>query len=403
MIDLHSATLSVDGVAVPVVSGRVTVDESWAPYVQADVTIPLADAPDAIDPRDGDRAILELRRDFGTRWSNADFTAAHPAPTTGAALTAAYGGQPASVITGRFGQPFASAGTRTSDVRTLALGVRSRTVDHVAQEIRIRLASDEAVMQDYARIATTAYRNLFTTLRGAVFDALGYIGASLEPGTFDAPLTVQEAEWLPGVSAWDYLSPLVEKADGRLWADESGRWRLTPRGDMAPGQLTLTTGENGSLVSATDTIDRSGDDWADAVVITYRWTDAAGATQTAYDTAGEAYTARKVLSLERAQPFPGAGAAAAILRRAQDRGRVLSLGAVNDYTATPGQAFMASLPGTPALTGVVSAISWDIGNNYEMAVTTRGLIDTPATAWTFQPAGRTWNSIPAGIDWTEVA
>lgn len=400
MIDLHSATLTLNGETLRIKSGSVRADESWSPYVQADIVCPLPANIEAVDPRDDVRALVTLRRDFGTPFTNAQFTAAHATPTTGAALTAAYAGMTNAQITARFFEPY-GASIRAPQVAEFNLAVRARRVNHVTQELSLTLASDEKRLQDYALLQTVPYTNFTTSLRALVGDILSRVGGSLEPGDFDAVIAEAGTSWTPGATAWDYLSPHIEKADGRLWCDASRRWHLGPRESLEPGQLTLTTGANGTLTRAEDTIDRSGEAWADAVVVAYKWTDAAGAQQAAYDVAGDPATARKVMTLTREQPFPGAGAAAAILKRSEDRGRVLALTAVSDYTAQPGQAFMATLPGTPALTGIVSAIAWDL-TGFEMTVDTRGLLDTPATAWSFQPAGRTWNDVPTGTDWTEV-
>ena len=398
-IDIHTETaVTADGRTLPLKELSVVLDESWSPYVQGTIVAPLPDDLDdltAVDPRTAARFLLTIRRDFGDAWSNADFTARHGA-VSNAALTAFYGPVTNGAITAQFFKPYNSFGVRATDQREMNLHVRSRVIDHVAKEVRIRLASDEALLQDYKLIATVRYTNTATTLRGLVGYVIGLIGGTLAAGTDDAPITAGASEWLPGVSAWDYLAPLIEKADLRLWCDEKRVWHLTQRAPLAPGHLSLTTGATGTLTEAVDTIDRDGD-YYDAVVITYRWTDSAGAQQYAWDVAG---TGGLVLSETRDQLYPGPGAAAALLARARGRGRVLDLRAVSDYTATPGQAFSAFLPDTTAQTGVVSAVAWSLPDA-EMSVRTRGLIDTPTTAWAFDPPGVSWNDIPVGIDWTE--
>lgn len=398
-VDLHSeSAITAAGLVLPTKSIRLALDESWSPYVQANLVCPLPadlDDLDSVDPRTVSRFLVTMRRDFGLAWSNGDFTARHGVGTN-AALTSVYGSMTNGAITAQFFVPFNTFGVRATDQREANLHVRSRVIDHVAKEVRITLASDEALLQDYALVALAKYINTFTSLRSLVADVIGLIGATLQTGTDDAVI-VAGAEWLPGVSAWDYLSPLIETADLRLWCDESRHWWLTQRSPLVAGHLALATGEAGTITDATDTIDRDGE-FYDAVVITYKWTDTLGAQQIAWDVAGAGYT--RVLSETREQIYPGPGAAAGILKRAEGRGRVLDIAAVSDYTATPGQAFTASLPDTVDQTGIVSAVTWE-APAAEMRVRTRGLIDTPTTAWVFDPPGLSWDSIPVGVDWTE--
>jgi len=399
-IDIHSLIATLPNQAeLHNVSGQITLDESWSPYVQMTLTCAIpADLStlDQIDPRTGGRLFAHAQQDFGDPWSNAEFTDRFGA-VSNAALTTALGSIPNRTITTMFFVTWNIFGQRDSTERDFALSVRSRVIDHVAGEVRITAASDEALLQDYKLLDTVKYINpTATTVRALANFVLALVGRQLEPGTDDAPVAANATEWLPGISAWAYLSPTIEKAALRLWCDEQGRFYLTQRAPIVPGQLTLRTGTGGTLTRATDTIDRDGD-WYAGVCITYQWTDAAGAQQLAYDVAGSPINA---LSLTRDQPYPGPGAAAQILKQSQGRGRVLDLAAVSDYRATPGQAFTATLPSTLIQTGIVSALTWRFPDA-EMDVKTRGLIDTPATAWAFDPAGIRWVDIPVGIDWTE--
>ncbi len=406
MIDLHDGIVTAGGVELPVKSLTVTVDESWSPYVQVtECTVALTDPSilDVLDPRKLARARLELRREFAAPFPNADLTDAvrrSTPPTRNADLTAAWGGLTGAQITDRFTSAFNPTGMRAPQVRRMNLAVQEARVNHRTAEVSVRLASDETLLQGHKLVQAGPYTNAGTSLRDLVQTVLARIGGRLAPGTWDAPLVAQGTEWLPGRSAWDYLAPHIEKAGGRLWCDEGRVWRLSDREPLAPGQLTLTTGEYGSLVDAEDTISRTEDDgWADAVVVTYRWTDAAGASMTAYDVAGDPL-AQKVVSVERDTPFPGVGAAAALLKRAQGRGRVLALAAVSDYTAQPGQPTRVELPNTPTQTGLVSSVTWRLPAA-QMSIRTRGLIDTPETAWAFVEGGKRWQDVPAGTDWTE--
>jgi hypothetical protein len=203
----------------------------------------------------------------------------------------------------------------------------------------------------------------------------------------------------PGVKAWDFLSPLVEAAGLRLFCDEQRRWWLVdPTVYTVEGSLRISEGFNAT--AASDTIDLSAADrgvpgYAETVVVKYTWTDADGVQQVAYDAAGEEHGIGRLVELDR--PYPGPGYAAAQLRKSEGKGRTLDLEALTDLTATPGQVLVATIPGAPIQTGVVSSVEWR--SEGEMRVGSRGLTDTPATAWAL--AEGTWDDV-VGIPWNAI-
>lgn len=70
--------------------------------------------------------------------------------------------------------------------RSFDLGLQSRTIDHVQRMLTLELASDEAILQDYAPlIVDEGAREFETSIRDVVNYVLGKIGAELEPGDPD--------------------------------------------------------------------------------------------------------------------------------------------------------------------------------------------------------------------------
>ncbi|MGV8851710.1 MAG: hypothetical protein ACOH1M_03970 [Rhodoglobus sp.] len=205
----------------------------------------------------------------------------------------------------------------------------------------------------------------------------------------------------PGTLDWDYVAPLVQAGGLRLFCDEKRDWRLIdPLTYSVPGQINVAAGTNAT--SGRDTISRQQEDWFDAVVIEYRWTDDEGLPKVAYDSASAGGT--KLLKRVVERPFPGAGAAQSILSLYLGRGRTVDVEALADLTTTPGMALVMSLPGTPIQVGVVSSVTWKWsvdGDSDEMRVGSRGLLDTPSTAWILQPEGYAWQDIPLGQSWPE--
>lgn len=384
------------GVLLPADEVEVTLDESRVPFAAARLTMPYTVAlADLLDPRAS--AVPRVLLDLAQRFSGSQPVSVLPGSV--ADLTARYGGS-VSAVTYDLGEAWNAGGFRRTRRHAFDLGVRSRRIDHLAGTLTVELASDEALLTDSGLLSATALSPAGLTVRDAVQLVLDRVapGAALVTSEGAQTIAADAAVWAPGVSGWDYLSPLTASANLRLWCDEHRVWRLAaPESIIAPGQATLAA--TGTVTGASDTVDRNDDLWADAVVVTYTWTDASGVRHVAYDVAGPG-DASRVLHIERATPWPRAGEAAARLRKLRGRGRVLSIDAVADPEVVPAQAASLSVPGTPVQTGWVQAVTWQLPAD-EMTVTTRDLIDTPATAWAFGPAGVSWADLPAGMSWTE--
>jgi hypothetical protein len=400
ILDQHTVTaVTSTGVTLKVKSGSVTLDEAWSPYGQLAFTcaLPSPADRDLLDIRDAPiRVDVRLRQDFGRPWSLAAVTAAHGGSL--ASLTEAFGGTPLGSITVAYFVAWNSFSIRAATTREFNLLITERSFDYQRGEMDVTAATDEARLQGDALVATSIYTPTTTSVRSLVQLVLARIGATLQSGTNDAAVDIAATAWEPGRSGWEYIAPLLETANLRLWCDEDRRWYLTTPQPISAGALALSP-ETGTVTRLSDRMTRHGLDWFDAVVILYKWTDEFDLAQTAYDVAG-ATSPTNVFVETRARPYPGSGAAAGILSRAQGRGRQLEISAVSNYQAQPGQPATVTIPGTDLQTGFVSSVSWDV-ETAEMAINARGLTDTPVTSWLFAPVGTSWNDIPAGTSWLE--
>lgn len=401
-ITRHTLTARVPGFdLLPNVTGRITLDEGWSPYCQASLTLALpSDALlDALDPRSSTppRVYLVASLAYGDGDTFADLTTQYGGLTF-ANLTTLYSGSTFADLTSEHTRPYNPFGTVVGQRRTFNLGVRSRRVDRQAAEVYVELASDEALLQDYALVSGSVVNPPSLTVRSAVETALSYAntGGSLTAGEGTAAIDADAAEWKPGVTAWDYVQPLVQQAGLRLWCDENRDWHLTTPTISSEGALSLSG--TGTITKAEETISRD-EGWWDAVVITYEWVDGTGATQYAYDTAGDV-TATKVLSLTYKRPDPGTGAAAALLTRTSRRGRKFDTEAISNYEASPGQSVSLTETGVAIQSGAVSSIEWRFPDA-EMTVGTRDLLEVPSTAWYLLPEGIPWSASPVGVSWTD--
>lgn len=219
--------------------------------------------------------------------------------------------------------------------------------------------------------------------------------SSREP-LHDAP--VPEAfVWRAGTSAMDFLSTLLKAAGLRLVCDERRRWTLREAGYRAEGNQTYRHGVN--IETSDERLSREGDDWYDAAVYVYIWTDDAGIEQRRVDSFSAVPSPTKVRYVEVRTPYPGPGRAEHIVRRALSRGRILTVTTVPTWLEQTDQTLSIVLEGAPIQTGIAGTIAYNFDDD-TMSVTSR-TADTPAAAWVLIPAGETWNDSPSGASWIE--
>jgi hypothetical protein len=164
---------------------------------------------------------------------------------------------------------------------------------------------------------------------------------------------------------------------------------------LSPGTAALAA--TGTVAGALDTIDRDQVEWFNAVVVTYRWTDAADVAQVQWDVAGDLASSR-VLHVEHERPGRGPGRPPPGCARPPGTGGSWTWTPWRTRLVYPGQAATLSVPGTPTQTGYVQAVEWTLPAD-TMHVTTRDLVDTPSTAWLLGQAGQSWTDVPAGMTW----
>lgn len=401
MISALACTAQVGPAPLAVRDATVRLDEARVPFASVTLTLPYAPGSvDVLDPRGlPKRVIVDVERRFSGSEPASAVSAAHSGQTA-AAVTAAWAGRTARDLTAQYGDPWNPFGFRATQRRRLNLSLRSRRVDHSAGTVTVDASSDEALLIAYGLMSDTPVSPTALTVRAAVELVLSRAvpGAVLGGSAGAHPISAESAVWQPGVSGWDYLSPLTASAGLRLWCDEARVWHLEPPETViTPGQASLSA--DASVTAAVDSISLDDDEWADGVVVVYSWTDASNVRREVIDAAGD-ITSSRVLRVQHERPFPGPGEAAARLRKIQARGRVLSVTAVADPSVYPAQAATLTVPPTPAQSGWVTAVEWRVPDDV-MSVTTRDLVDTPNTAWLFLRAGIAWEDSPPGVSWTD--
>jgi hypothetical protein len=371
------------GTVLDVVGGDLTFDESWSPYVQGRIVVPVPDAASlaALDVRERARVRVRMARRFSTTFTLADIDDLVN-PTEVADYDPWVTGHDVAYLGEQLSTPYNASGFAGTVVRRANLAVLDASTDWAAGQTTVELASDEALAQLTSHTTQgvrhpTEFLGFPDTLT-AVQEALRFIGAHAETVDDDAvyPLTDDAASWEPGVSIWDYADPLVQQAGLRLWADEHRHWRLFPPMIDPTGPDRVVGPED---VVRIDDVLSARQGWAEAVIVTYRWADpATGESLVQWDIATAVpypYALRHVQYNDRA--YPGPGAAAALLARARARGHQVVVTAALDPAVSPGDTLIATDPAATEFTGPVSAVRFDLAAA-EMTITSRDIIADPA-------------------------
>lgn len=391
LVDYHTCILTLSPITVSIGQPKaadVTIDEGWSPYIQATVRFPMPSATDrnTIDLTAGKiYAALRLRRDFGRTWTVAQLTAA--GGNTVAGLTSITAGSLAN-ITHRLFHSWTS-GERASQILDMSLIVNERDFDDKAQELILHLQSLDGVLWRDALISSTPWDPGSTDLATIVRSVLIRSGYTLGPDWVTATVAQAAATiWQPGITAWVYLDSMLQAANLRLWADQSGVFHLTARQFNTSGSLALNSS---NMVANVDQMNTDPTVFADAVVVRYTWTDSSGVGHTQWDVAGATLPKAALFVDKTNMIYPGPGAAAGILARQQGRGRVLQVSALSDYTPAPGTPTTVFPPNTAAQTGYLAAVTWHLPSA-EMDVSTRGLVTTPTGSFLFGNT-KTFNAV----------
>lgn len=203
--------------------------------------------------------------------------------------------------------------------------------------------------------------------------------------------------WEPGVTAWDFLAPITATAGLRLFCDELRVWRLiNPATYSVPGVVAIAGYNATEGIDRVDLEDQNAN--CTGVVVMYRWQDPDKIERRATDAAGEP---GRVLRFEYDRPYPGPGAAAAILARRQGAGRVQDVTALTDWTVTPSSEASITLPATVQQIGTLRSVRWDIKSGL-MRVGTSGLLDAVPGSWLAWDPDEAWEDVDAGTEWEDL-
>lgn len=328
-------TAAGDTVELDLVDGRMSIDETRSPRYQASLTcrVPTDVAVlGRIDPRLGARLLVDVG------YSRPDGTA---------------------------------------DVHTVAdLALRTRNVTRPDNRMTLTAASDECLVIDAAYVATgqLTASNTLNAIATVIHQVLPSAAVSYTAAG-GAAVDQQQAD----TDRWDTIQDLADQLEAQVYVDGARGWHI----DVAPTlagtpALTVADGARGTLIASEAGLDR--DDWANWVVIRYRWTSTSGTQLGALGsqriTSGP-YAATvgntKIAYFQRETPSINSlatQAAAALVKRMVTRGRSLRITAPSAYWLTPGDTITVDLPTGDPEPALVSAVEFDLLSGL-MDVTTR--------------------------------
>ncbi|QCO98972.1 hypothetical protein FCN77_16280 [Arthrobacter sp. 24S4-2] len=344
---VYSATaypVSGPPIALDVEDLSITFDESWSPFIQADITakVPEDQATlDALDPRKNCRV----------------------------KISAGY------VYDGK-----------TQDVHQIAdLHLRTREVLRPANELRLTASSDEARAQDAKRRSTDA-----VPPKTGINEIVTY--AATKAVYPDVPEIVSDFPPGYGVNSFTELAldvsntfdSLMTDAAGRagvwVYAGEDRRWHITTRAaEAGVSAHKLYTGPDGTIFDADTALQR--EDFFNSVILTYTWKDGAGVDQTIY---GEAYVPStgtygvdaigwNTYVEDRQGPITQAQATAAaqtVLKYKITRGRGIRIQSLAAYWCRPGMTATIQLPTGDLERQIIRAVTFHPPSG-SMSITTR--------------------------------
>jgi hypothetical protein len=296
--------------SLPVKRGQLTLDESWSPYVQAE----LEGALEVIsDPNGVANSFwpVDFYLDPTVRTHYVDIVASQTGTAPGETMS----------------RPF-----------TTQIGERS--IDPAAHTFNLKTNSAETILLRDFHIGTGPITpGPFQFMYQLVNYVLGRSGQHLTNISGPAQLIGTNSElrpWAPGVSAWDYIMTQVRESNLKLWCDEYSQWWLRDARPLEDVGVFLSDDTN--IVGGDFTATLEGGYYT-GVQLEYRWTDSAGNQRVGYGVAENtpAGSPARFYTQTINAPYPGNNQAIVVLREKIRERYTHTLRAVIDLRVTPGQ------------------------------------------------------------------
>lgn len=228
----------------------------------------------------------------------------------------------------------------------------------------------KAMLNDGLRIEPEWFHGSTASDTNYVYE---FSGNAFESPSTRRALTTPDRDmliWEPGVSAWDFLTGPLRVTGKRVWADGDGVTYLSPTRENIDGAVSILEGVN--LTGGSTSVDRGSDEWADNLLLRFKWTTRDG-PQAAYSLQASSVPVTGKTLVVDIDGYPDSSIGYNMLQALRSRGRASEATAVSKYDARPGMALTVKLPESPVQTGRVSSVRFDFDND-EMTVRGRDMV-----------------------------
>lgn len=251
------------------------------------------------------------------------------------------------------------------DVNLMAdLHIRTRTIDRPSNTIRLSLANDEALAEDYKRLAWGPHAPLTGINEFVKFhaDRASIPVTATVVSDFPALYGASELAGMVQDVGQDSMSMILDAAERLncvVHVDGDRVWRIRKKSEYAGATaLKLTTGASGTILDASTELTRGeteGRGFHNAVTLKYMWKDSGGVDRVVFGNAvvsSGAYAATavgyNVFYEERKYPIASSAlanaAASNVLKSIVGRGHQMSITAHAAYWLRPGHTVTVQLP-----------------------------------------------------------
>lgn len=336
---------------LPAIGGTLTVDDQNIPAIVAQVVVPHDDGLfDAIDPRQTPVPRIQLRGEQ-SHWASqkvADVSAFAAAEGgTIADLSAAWDGRIMEDLTLQFGKPLHSLAAYEPPGR-LNMSLHVREISSDGFTMTIDLASDEALLTDWAFTNAAQALDTFADLQGAyntqqvqawVRPTLQMVlGRDIQPGPYDTEtLSEDDSEILTNIyggNVWEsIIRPVLDDTGLRLRVHPDGTTFTLehPQNNINDVGVHAWLFEDKHIISARRIRSRLGD-WYDSASLSADLPTGFGFI--GYPAGQHSRTYREHFTAER--PQPTVSMAENLVSRASNRGELIEIEAPAQLKPTGG-------------------------------------------------------------------
>lgn len=255
-----------DGSQPGIISGSLTLDDSFVPYASATIVIPTPLNTSQLDPRSvgsvqPPRVVIGMTQEFAGSSMFAHLSALYP--VTFATMSASFPSATFGNMTSLFTTVW-NAGNIWSGRSAIQRSANLAIVDSTANDdgtTTLTLNSDEAYALQAAGTQLATWGLTVSTLSGLVEAAI----AATMPATFKtttdlslaSAISASPAQAVYSDNVWDALDTYVQLAAARLWNDENRLWHLDPNTVPLNPAATYSQG-----------FESGADSWTNGTVVT---------------------------------------------------------------------------------------------------------------------------------------